>query len=223
MTVPETDNAAPGSDPSTTTEPGSDPLTTSVADSDAVPGGSDPSGSAERDAGARVEADLDALLAETQRERDEYLDLARRARADFENYRKRGAKEAAEAERRGRARLAEGLVSVLDNLERALQSAGVNPDGDAATSGEQPSEEVSAHTAFAQGVALVYRDLRTGLQRGGVEAFDPKGEAFDPTCHEAISTQPVEGAESGSVLETLEKGYRIDGQVLRPARVIVSE
>ncbi len=215
MTAPESGNATTGSDPTAT----------EAANPGSAPGGSDPSGSAQKsaDAANAVEADLDALLAETQRERDEYLDLARRARADFENFRKRGAKDSAEAERRGRARLAEGLIGVLDNLERALQSAGVEPDGDAATSGERPSEEVSAHDAFAQGVALVYRDLRDGLQRGGVEAFDPKGEAFNPTCHEAISTQPVEGGESGSVLQTLEKGYRIDGQVLRPARVIVSE
>jgi molecular chaperone GrpE len=172
-----------------------------------------------------VEADLDAMLEETKRERDEYLELAQRARADFENYRKRAAREASEAERRGRLRLAEGLVPVVDNLERALLASGIDPiaANARAAGAEQPSEEVSAHEALAQGVALVYHDLRGVLERGGVEAYDPTGDPFDPTWHEAVSTRSQEDVESGVVVETLEKGYRLDGQVLRAARVIVSE
>jgi molecular chaperone GrpE len=169
-----------------------------------------------------VEADLDAMLEETKRERDEYLELAQRARADFENYRKRAARETVEAERRGRIGLAQSLVPVVDNLERALLSAGVSPDPDVAN-GEQPSQEVSAHEALAQGVALVYNDLRSALERAGVEAYDPVGERFDPAWHEALSTRHDEGTEPGLVIETLDKGYRLDGQVLRAARVIVSE
>ncbi|MEX2252607.1 MAG: nucleotide exchange factor GrpE [Thermoleophilaceae bacterium] len=173
---------------------------------------------------AAVEADFDALIAETKRERDEYLELAQRARADFENFRKRAAREASDAERRGRVRLAEGLVPVLDNLERALRAAGVNPIAEAdPADAEQPSEEVSAHEALAQGVALVHDELRAVLERGGVEAYDPAGEPFDPAWHEALATRGREGTDSGVVLETVEKGYRLDGQVLRPARVIVSE
>jgi molecular chaperone GrpE len=173
-----------------------------------------------------VSEDLDALLAEAQRERDEYLELAQRAKADFENYRKRAAREASDAERRGRAGIAKQVLPSLDNLERALRAAGVGDpsgDADAAAPHEQPSEEVSAHEALARGVALVFTELRATLERTGIESYDPAGERFDPALHEAISTRPGNGGEAGTVVETLEPGYRLDGQILRPARVIVAE
>jgi molecular chaperone GrpE len=170
----------------------------------------------------QVEADFDALLADVKRERDEYLDLAQRARADFENYRKRASQDAANAERRGKAGVVRDLVPVIDNLERALLAAGVNPDGPDTDEVAASTQEVSAQEALTQGVALVYRELRAALQRAGVEAYDPAGERFDPEWHEALSTQPVEGAEAGTIVETLQRGYRLDGQVVRPARVVVA-
>jgi molecular chaperone GrpE len=160
----------------------------------------------------QVEKDLDALLADTQRERDEYLDLARRTKADFENYRKRMAAETQAAAARGKAELAIGLIGVIDNLERALVAAGIDAGE------EQPPEE-----PLAQGILLTYRELGAVLERSGVEAYAPKGEKFDPQWHEALSTQPVEGSESGLVVEVLQKGYRFGDQVIRPARVVVSE
>jgi molecular chaperone GrpE len=153
----------------------------------------------------QVERDLDEL-AEAKRERDEYLELARRTKADFENYRKRVAKETSEALARGKADLARQLLPALDNLERALAA------------GEDPS----AHPALVQGVAMVRDELRSRLEGAGVESFDPTGEKFDPQLHEALSTRPDEGTKPGVVLETVEKGYRLNGQVLRPARVVVS-
>ena len=150
-------------------------------------------------------------LADALRERAEFLSLAQRARADFENYRKRVASQTAEAEQRGRATLARGLLPAIDNLQRALAAAGVDP--------EEPS---ASGDGLAKGVALVYGELRAALERSGVIAFDPAGERFDPTLHEAISTTPVEGGEAGTVVETLELGYRVDQQVIRPARVVVS-
>jgi molecular chaperone GrpE len=143
-------------------------------------------------------------LASARRERDEYLDLARRAQADFENYRKRAAREAAAAGERARSGLVRELLPVVDNLERALGSAG----------------DEERH--LAEGVALVHSELVAVLERNGVEAFDPAGEPFDPSVHEALSTRAEEGAESGVVLDVVEKGYRSNGQVLRPARVVVS-
>ena len=172
-------------------------------------------------AAAEVETDLDALLAERTRERDEHLELAQRARADFENYRRRVKVEVAEAEQRGRAALARNVLPALDNLERALTAAGVDPAG-GGPDGEAPSEEVSARDALAEGVALVYRELSAALERTGVVAFDPVGERFDPSQHEAIATSAADGVESGTVIETLERGYRVDSQVIRPARVVVS-
>jgi len=147
-----------------------------------------------------VEQDFSELLASVEKERDEYLELAKRTKADFENYRKRVAREAVEAEGRGRAELARSLVPVLDNLERALAAA--NPEED----------------HLADGVRLVHDELVAVLARAGVESYSPAGEAFDPDWHEAMLTRP---GEAGQVLEVLEKGYRLNGQVLRPARVVV--
>ena len=90
--------------------------------------GKNPPTRASSESAAAVDADLDALLADVQRERDEYLEIAQRARADFENYRKRAARETQEAERRGKAGLARELVPALDNLERALRAAGIDPE-----------------------------------------------------------------------------------------------
>jgi molecular chaperone GrpE len=166
--------------------------------------------SAEETAEAQVQDDLDALLADTQRERDEYLDLAKRTKADFENFRKRMASEVQAAAARGRAELIRDVVPVLDDLERAIQAAGLDPEGD--------SEDGLAH-----GVLLVFRSLRDSLSRHGIEAVDPMGEKFDPTEQEALSTVVAEGVEPGTVVEVMQKGYRLGDQLIRPARVVVSE
>jgi molecular chaperone GrpE len=175
---------------------------------------------------AAVDADLDALLADVKRERDEYLEIAQRARADFENYRKRAVRETRAAEQRGKAELARELVPALDNLERALRAAGIDPESGTPRDegpGEAPSEEISAHEALARGVALVYGELRAALQRAGVETYDPTGEKFDPETSEVLSVRHGDGVGPGVVVETIEKGYRLDGQVLRAARVVVSK
>jgi molecular chaperone GrpE len=179
-----------------------------VVDAEVVDGDDPSTIEAENGDGAadQVERDLDEL-GETKRERDEYLELAQRTRADFENYRKRVAKETSEALARGKAELARELLPVIDNLERALES------------GSDPG----AHEPLVKGVGLVLEELRGRLAGAGVEAFDPKGEKFDPNLHEALSAQSAEGTEPGLVIETLEKGYRLNGQVLRPARVVVSK
>ena len=175
-------------------------------------------------AGEAVSEDLDAMLADVRRERDEYLQLAQRARADFDNYRRRAARDAEDAERRGRVELARGLLPAIDNLERALRAAGAEPtlehrDEDSA---EPESREVSAHEALAAGVALVHGELVGTLERAGIEAFDPLGDPFDPVTCEAISTRPPADGESGEVLETLERGYRLGETLIRPARVVVA-
>jgi molecular chaperone GrpE len=149
-------------------------------------------------------------LADTQRERDEYLDLAKRTKADFENFRKRMTVEVAAAAARGRGELIRDVVPVLDDLERAIQAAGLDPEGD--------SEDGLSH-----GVLLVFRSLRDSLGRNGVEAVDPKGERFDPTMHEALSTVKADGVEPGTIVEVMQKGYRLGEQLVRPARVVVSE
>ncbi len=170
------------------------------------------------DAGDQVAAELDEL-GETQRERDEYLELAQRTRADFENFRKRAARDAEQARQRAVADLATRLIPAVDNLERALIAAGVDPNRDT----DETPGDAAGDAALSSGVLMTYRQLREVLESAGVEPYDPKGEKFDPTWHEALQTRPEEGAESGQVIETLEKGYRVDGQVLRPARVVVAD
>lgn len=172
-------------------------------------------------AGAEAEPEPETELERALRERAEYLELAQRSRAELENFRRRMAAEAAGAELRGRSTLARALLPAIDNLERALLAAGVDPEGRVDES-EPASREVSAQTALAEGIALVYRDLCNGMHRSGVQSFDPRGERFDPLRHEAVATGASEDAEKGEVLETLEKGYVLGEQVLRPARVVVN-
>jgi molecular chaperone GrpE len=179
-------------------------LTPSGAGEDQRAAAQEPQG-AEQD----VERDLDALLADAEAKRDEYLDIARRAQADFENYRKRMAAEVQAAALRGKAEVARGVVPVLDDLERALQAAGLDPEGD--------SDDPLAH-----GVLLVFRNLRETLGRSGIEVVDPKGEKFDPNFAEALSTVQVEGTEAGVVVEVMQKGYRFEGHLIRPAMVVVA-
>lgn len=144
-------------------------------------------------------------LSSLQAERDKYLDLAQRTQADFENYRKRAAKDAASAGERAKAGLVRELLPVLDNLERAIAT----PNGD---------------SSVVEGIRLVHADLVGVLERSGVQAFDPAGEPFDPTLHEALSTRPAEDdTHPGTVVDVVEKGYRLNDTVLRPARVIVSQ
>jgi molecular chaperone GrpE len=143
-------------------------------------------------------------LAAVSAERDEYLSLAQRTQADFENYRKRAARDIAAASARGKAALARELLPVVDNLERALESAA---EGDA---------------GLLEGVKLVHSELTAALERNGVESIEPGGEQFDPNIHEALSTRSENGAEAGVVLDVVQKGYRLDQTVLRPARVVVA-
>jgi|SRR5215213_7754427 len=157
----------------------------------------------QEDEGQEVENDLDALLSDAQKERDEYLELAQRTKADFENYRKRVAADVQAAQARGKAEMARGVIDAVDNLERALEAAG-DDEG------------------LVSGVEMVLGGLRETLSRSGIEAVDPKGDKFDPTQHEALSTQAVEGTESGIVVEVMQKGYVLGEQLIRPARVVVS-
>jgi molecular chaperone GrpE len=162
-------------------------------------------------AGDELEQDIAGLLSETERERDEYLELAQRTKADFENYRRRMAAEVQAASVRGKAELVSGLIGVIDNLERALEAAGI-----------KPGAEADSDDSLSQGILLTYRELCSTLERAGIESFDPAGERFDPNRHEALQQIPIEGTEAGTVVETTQRGYRLGEQLIRPARVVVS-
>lgn len=177
-----------------------------------------PSGESAGDAAeASVEQDLNALIEEARTQRDEYLQLAQRTKADFDNYRKRMAAESQAQIGRGRLEVAAGLIEAVDNIERVLEAAGI--DQAAALEGEIPSDA----PVTAQGVIVSYRDLNAILKKAGVEAFDSKGEAFDPNLHEALQALPAEGVGSGVVIEEMQKGYRAGETVIRHARVVVSQ
>jgi molecular chaperone GrpE len=154
--------------------------------------------------GAEVQGDLDELV-KTSAQRDEYLALAQRTQADFENYRKRVARESATAQARGAILLAKELLPALDNLDRALEAA-------------------AKDDPLLDGVRIVRSELSSALARTGIESFSPAGEAFDPEVHEAVATseQPADGAASGTVVEVYQPGYRCGEMIIRPARVVVA-
>ncbi|HEX4282486.1 MAG TPA: nucleotide exchange factor GrpE [Solirubrobacteraceae bacterium] len=172
----------------------------------------------ETDHERQLEHDLEELTAKAEKA-DEYLELAQRTRADFDNYRKRAAREAAAAQERGVAKLAKELLPAVDNLDRALVAAesAAATDGTAAASGQD-----NGTATLVSGIKLVHDDVVAALGRAGIEGYSPKGERFDPQLHEAIAQQPVEGAESGTVVEVYQRGYRLGDVVIRPARVVVA-
>jgi len=162
-----------------------------------------------------VEQDLDSLVEDLKRERDEYLELAQRARADFENYRKRAAREGTDALLRGKTEVGKAVLPALDSLERAIAAHPVGPGREA--------EEPAGGNSLAEGVALVHRELVSALDAAGIEAIDPAGEKFDPNLHEALSSRPPQdGEEPGVVVETVQRGYRLGAALIRPARVVVA-
>jgi molecular chaperone GrpE len=150
-----------------------------------------------------AEAPPASELQVAQDQAENYLALAQRTKADFENFRKRMARENAAAIDRGMAKLAKELLPAIDHLELALKAA-------------------EGHEDVVKGFAMVAGELKAALARVGIQAFSPNGEVFDPNEHEAMAQLPSEDAESGTVIEVYQSGYRINGAVLRPARVVVA-
>jgi molecular chaperone GrpE len=144
---------------------------------------------------------------------DEYLTLAQRTQADFENYRKRAVREAAVAQERGVAKLAKELLPAVDNLDRALAAA----EGAAVA-----SLDGDADATLVSGIKLVHAEVLAALARAGIEPYSPIGELFDPQWHEAVAQQPFQGAPPGTIVEVYQSGYRLGDNVLRPARVVVA-
>jgi molecular chaperone GrpE len=179
-----------------------------IKESESVIAGAPVQHGASADASVQAAAEIEGELGElvkTAKQRDDYLALAQRTQADFENYRKRVAREAAAARDRGVSALAKELLPALDNLDRALEAA-------------------AEDDPLLQGVRLVRTELKAALARAGIESFCPLGEQFDPSLHEAVATaaQPPGGAPSGTVVEVYQDGYRLGEGILRPARVVVA-
>jgi molecular chaperone GrpE len=166
----------------------------------------------------QLERDLDELTAKAEKA-DEYLELAQRTRADFENYRKRAAREAAAAQERGITKLAKELLPAVDNLDRALQAA--QAAAPANSDGALQADNGTAAT-LVSGIKLVHDEVIAALARAGIDRFSPEGERFDPQLHEAVAQIPAEGTASGTVVEVYQRGYRLGEVVIRPARVVVA-
>jgi molecular chaperone GrpE len=166
----------------------------------------------ETDHERKLQLDLEELAAKAEKA-DEYLELAQRTKADFENFRKRAARAAAVAQERGVAKLARELLPAVDNLDRALAAAESTVPDEGGSDGAAP---------LVSGIKLVHSEVISALARAGIEPFIPEGEPFDPQCHEAVAQQPVEGAEPGTIVEVYQRGYRLGEAVLRPARVVVA-
>jgi len=149
-------------------------------------------------------AELEERLALLERERDEYLADVKRVAAEFDNFRKRVARDQEAQAARAHEKLVKELLPVLDDLERALVAA-----------------EEHEEAKLEEGVRLVHRELRSALGKEGLVEIETDG-AFDPHVHEALLTQPSEQSD-GAILEVIQKGYRLGDRVLRPARVVISQ
>jgi len=168
--------------------------------------GADPSATT---AGPSVPAQLEALqnrVTAAEKARDEYLELAQRTKADFENYQKRQQRDLAAERRFAQTPLAKDLLPVIDNLERALAAA----------------RQAGDNGALVQGVALVQSQVVDILRRHGITRMDPQGQPVNYDLHEAVMQRPSAQHPSGTVVEVFEPGYMIHDRVLRPARVAVS-
>jgi molecular chaperone GrpE len=138
----------------------------------------------------------------------DYKDLYLRAAAETDNIRKRARRDVELAQARGVTRLARELLPSLDNLDRALAAA--------------EAEEADAEHHLTKGIRLVQQELLNALTRVGIEPYSPAGETFDPHVHEAVAQTPVEGAESGTIVQVYQQGYRYRDEVLRAAKVVVA-
>jgi molecular chaperone GrpE len=155
----------------------------------------------------RSAEELLAELSEAESRRDEYLDDLRRARAEFENFRKRTLRESSTQRVAGKGDVAASLLEVLDDLDRTLEAA-----------------EASDDETLAKGVSLVADKLVRALQGHGLERVDGTGVAFDPNVHEAVQQRPAdEPVPEPTVAEVLRPGYRLGDRTLRPAMVVVEQ
>ena len=139
---------------------------------------------------------------------DEYWDRLLRTTADFDNFKKRAARERQDAIKFANEALMQKLITVLDNFEMAQ----------AASQGETDSLK-----ALQEGIAMIYQQLRNALTEAGLEELDASGKPFDPNFHEAVSQQESAEVPEGQVLQQLRKGYKLRDRLLRPATVIVAK
>ena len=159
---------------------------------------------AETEAVEGGEAAPDEVLAELQAKADENWDRYLRAAAEVENVRKRATRDVEHAHKFALEGFSRELLAVVDSLEMGLAAESADAD------------------ALRQGSEATCKLLKNTLERFGIAELDPEGEPFDPEFHEAMSMMPSDTAEPGSVVNVVQKGYALNGRLLRPAMVIVA-
>ena len=197
---PGEDAVAPGSQPGTAEE-GAGP----EESADAPESGDE--GDASAPAGAPSLEELERALEEARVEAQTHRDTSLRARAELENVRRRAERDVANAHRYGLERFVNEFLPVRDSLELGVSAAG--DDADAAR--------------VREGMELTLKLMATAFEKLGIEEVDPAGQPFDPDLHQAMSMQDGEGGESGTVLTVVQKGYRLNERLVRPALVVVAK
>ena len=154
---------------------------------------------------AAGDIDSDDAMAGLQADLDRFRDLALRSQADFENYKKRAAREKEDAIKYANSSLLQRLVSILDNFELGLAAA----------------KTESERSPIYSGMVLVQKQLNDLIEENGLQAIEAEGKKFDPNLHEAIGHEPSDSPEE-TVIRQARRGYRFKDRLLRPARVVVS-
>jgi len=156
--------------------------------------------------GRREESETEDPMAGLQADLDRFRDLALRSQADFENYKKRCAREKEEAIKYANNSLLQRLVAIIDNFELGLAAA----------------KEQGQQSPIYSGMVLVQKQLNDLLAENGLQPIEAEGKPFDPNLHEAIAHEPSDEVPEGTVLRQVSRGYRIKDRLLRPAKVVVS-
>jgi len=150
--------------------------------------------------------DVPETSVDLNEEIDHYKSIAQRAQADLVNYRNRASQEIEEAKRAVQFGVISRFISIVDDLERAVENA---PEG--------------AQTEWTEGVELVLRNLEKALELEGVSQIESLGKSFDPREHDALLYEENSDTEDGLILNVIQQGYRLNERIIRPARVIVSK
>ncbi|MBB6217938.1 molecular chaperone GrpE [Anaerosolibacter carboniphilus] len=150
---------------------------------------------------------MSELLSKKEEEVNDLNNRFMRLNADFQNYKKRVEKEKADIYQFGNEKFITDLLPILDNLERAYSST---------------NEEAMASDSIAKGVEMVIQQFKDILKKYGVEEIQAKGEEFDPNLHHAVMQEDHEDYESNRVIDVFQKGYTLNGKVIRPSMVKVS-
>ena len=173
---------------------------------ESTPGKNTGSPDARAPAGEAERSEAEDPMAGLQADLDRFRDLALRSQADFENYKKRSAREKEEAIKYANSSLLQRLVAIIDNFELGLAAA----------------KEQGAESPIYSGMVLVQKQLNDLLAENGLQPIEAEGKPFDPNLHEAIGHEPSDRVPEGTVLRQTRRGYRFNERLLRPAKVVVS-